>query len=111
MGCLLGLAPLIFLQRTDGGTTSGSTVIALAGKDVRGNLSQPEDAAVVCSKPEAVERGGETVFATISTVATPKFQGLGLAQNLGGTVIILSLTVAMAVKRVQKFMKNRKSEQ
>lgn len=87
VGCLLGLAPLIFLQRTDGGTTSGSTVIALAGKDVRGNLSQPEDAAVVCSKPEAVERGGETVFATISTVATPKFQGLGLAQNLGGTCL------------------------
>lgn len=111
MGCLLGLAPLLFLhQRNE--TATAIAVIAEAGKDVGGSPTQSQESAVLRSQPAGVRNSGETAFATISTVAAPcKIHRQDMAQNLGGSVFVLMVTVAIAAKRVQKFMKDRKKRE
>lgn len=99
LGCVLGLAPLLFLHQKNGGATA---IIAEAGKVP---LSSSQN-AVPSQNSQSV--GVETAFATISTIASP-CSHVTHRQKLGGSVLILMVTVAMAVKRVQKFMESRKT--
>jgi len=112
LGCLLGLAPLLILQQKQESGTTSSSQIAAAGKGVGGIPSQSPETIVLSSQSADVGSNGGTAFATISTVAAPcKHHGHGLAQNAGGSVFILMVTTAMAVKRVQKFMKSRRKSE
>ena len=108
MGCLLGLAPLIFLRQKNEIATA-TAVIAVAGKDARDIPSQCQKSVVLRSQPAGPGSSGETVFATISKTIIPcTTYRPEMAQNLGGSVFILTVTVAMAVKRLREFMKDRK---
>ncbi|KAG0581078.1 hypothetical protein M758_4G227600 [Ceratodon purpureus] len=108
LGCLLGLAPLFFLHQKNA-TATPTVVIAEAGNDVGGIPSQSQKAVEFRSRSAGAGNSGETAFATISAVAAPcNTHRPEMAQKLGGSVFILMVTVAMAVKRVQKFINSRK---
>jgi len=108
LGCLLGLAPLLFLHQKSETAATATCVTASAGKGVSGIPSQSQETVVLSSQSRGVGSNGGTAFATISTIGAPgKHHCHGPAHTVGGSVFILMVTTAMAVKRFQEFLRTR----
>lgn len=103
LGCLLGLAPLLFLQLN--GTATPDVVLAAAGNT--NDCSTKSQQVVLCSKElsRVGNNGRETTFASLSTLG-PLSQ-VGVPQKLDGLVFVFIITAALAMKRMQEFVRRR----